>query len=375
MKRVLTRGLRAAGLVLVLTALAACGSDKPKPTPLQPLVAKIAGRQVWQARIEGVQFPLGVAVRNGRFHVAGSDGTVLALDADSGREVWRGQAGARLSAGVGSDGRIAAVVTTDNEVVAFDEGKPSWRARVPARVVTPPLVAGERVFVMTVDRVVHAFDAVDGKRIWILQRPGDALTLGQAGVLAAFKDTLVVGQGPRMAGVDPLRGTVRWEAAIAQPRGTNEVERLADLVGPVLRLGPHVCARAFQAAVGCVDAERGTLLWSRNVGGFQAVGGDESVVVGADASDRISAWRQSSGELLWTSEGFLHRSLSGALGIGKAIVFGDGEGQVHFLDRDSGEPVLRLATDGSPVIGAPVLAGTTMLVVTRSGGLFAFRPE
>jgi len=37
--------------------------------------------------------------------------------------------------------------------------------------------------------------------------------------------------------------------------------------------------------------------------------------------------------------------------------------------------VLRLATDGSQIIGTPVLSGTTMLVATRNGGLFAFRPE
>jgi outer membrane protein assembly factor BamB len=48
---------------------------------------------------------------------------------------------------------------------------------------------------------------------------------------------------------------------------------------------------------------------------------------------------------------------------------------VHFLDRKDGQPLLRLSTDGSPVVGKPVLSGTTLLVVTRSGGLFAFRPE
>lgn len=372
----LMHGIRpAAVLAAMALVLAACGSDKPKPTPLAPLTAKIAARQVWSAKLDSVQFPLGVVHRNGRFHVAGSDGTVLALDAETGREAWRGQAGARVVAGVGSDGRFAAVVTAANEVVTFDEGRVAWRAAVPARAVTPPLVAGERVFVMTVDRVVHAFDAVDGRRLWTLQRPGDALTLGQGGVLAAFKDTLIVGQGPRMVGVDPLRGTLRWDVPVASPRGTNEVERLADLVGPALRVGNQVCARAFQSAVGCVDGDRGTLQWSRNVGGIQAVGGNVNIVVGADASDRITAWRQSSGEMLWTNEKFLHRGLSGAASVGKAVVFGDVEGQLHFLDQDNGDPVLRLATDGSPVVGTPVVAGNLMLVVTRNGGVFAYRPE
>jgi hypothetical protein len=57
------------------------------------------------------------------------------------------------------------------------------------------------------------------------------------------------------------------------------------------------------------------------------------------------------------------------------LIAGDFEGQVHFLDRDTGVLTLRLPTDGSAVIGAPVVSGTTLLVATRSGGLFAFRPE
>src|SRR5207244_3612237 len=146
-----------------------------------------------------------------------------AYAAETGAEVWRGNAGAPLAAGVGSDGRYAAVVTRDNEVVAFDNGKTIWHARVPSRGITPPFVAGERVFVMTIDRVVHAFDAVDGRRLWTLQRPGDALTLAQAGVVTSYRDSLLVGQGVRMAAVDPLRGTLRWEVPLASPRGTNEV--------------------------------------------------------------------------------------------------------------------------------------------------------
>ena len=75
------------------------------------------------------------------------------------------------------------------------------------------------------------------------------------------------------------------------------------------------------------------------------------------------------------SEKFQFRRLGDILGAGRGVGFGDAQGLVHFLDREDGQPMLRLPTDGSRVIGAPVLSGTTMLVVTRSGGLFAFRPE
>ena len=373
-------GLLALAAALAL-ALAGCAADKPKPTALETVAPQISGRQVWAARVDSVQFPLAVAVREGSFIVAGSDGTVLALDAQSGAERWRGQAGKPLSAGVGSDGRFAAVVTRDNELVLLDKGARLWSANLASRTSTAPLVAGERVFVIGVDRVVHAFDALDGRRLWTLQRPGEALTLSQPAVLAAFKNTLVAGIGAVMLGIDPTTGSVRWELAVTSPRGTNEVERLNDLVGPLLRVGDTLCARAFQTAVGCVainssgGSERATLRWSRNAGGQQALGGDAEFVFGADGTDRLSAWRAGGGELAWTHERLLYRGLSAPLSAGKTVMFGDVEGQVHFLAREDGRSLLRLPTDGSPVVAQPVLSGSTMLVVTRSGGLFAFRPE
>lgn len=365
-----------AALAGALVWLAGCASaDKPKPTPLEPVARAIAGSLAWQTQIGRVDFPLTLSTSGDRVFAAGGDGTVLAVDAATGAPLWRTSVGAPLSAGVGADGRFAAVVTRDNELVVVEDGRERWRKRLPARVLTAPLVAGERVFVLRVDRVVSAFDALDGRPLWTFERPGEPLTLAQSGLIAAFRDTLLVGQGPRLVGLDPLRGTLRWDAALAAPRGTNEVERLADLVGPGTRIGDLVCARAFQSAVGCVDAARGALLWSRPSTGAQALGGDAELLVGADASSRLAAWRTPTGEPAWTSDRLLYRELGGVLLAGTVAVVGDLDGQVHFLSREDGRTLLRLPTDGSRVVGAPVLAGTTVLVATQGGGLFAFRPQ
>jgi outer membrane protein assembly factor BamB len=370
--------LAAGAIAAVVTFLAGCASSKPTPQPLEALTPKISVASAWSQRVEAVTFPLVVAVNGGTsggtFTVAGGDGTVVALEAETGREIWRATAGAKLSAGVGSDGRFAAVVTRDGELVVFEQGQLKWRKPLGSRVTTPPLVAGERVFVVGVDRAVQAFDALDGRKLWLLQRPGDPLTLAQAGVLSAFKDTLVVGQGPRMAGVDPLRGTLRWDVAVGSPRGANEIERLADLVGPASRVGDVLCARSFQAAVGCVNAERGSVLWSKNTGGTDAVAADDQFVVAADASDRVSAWKSATGDVAWTSDKLLYRTLGSPAIVGKSVVFGDGDGTLHWFSRDTGEAQLRQSTDGGAISVQPAVSGATVLVVTRKGGLFAYRP-
>ena len=219
--------MRSAWLVLALALLGGCAADKPKPTPLESYAAKASGRQVWNLDVGRFGFSMVPSVRDGVFYVASGGGEVLALEAETGAVRWRASAGEALSAGVGSDGRFASVVTRGNEVVTFDNGQLVWRKRIPSSVVTPPLVAGERVFVMSVDRAVHAFDAIDGRRLWTLQRPGDPLTLAKASVLGAYMNTLLVAQGSRLVGVDPLRGTVQWDVPLASVRGSNEVERLA----------------------------------------------------------------------------------------------------------------------------------------------------
>ncbi len=369
------RGLALGLAAITAVVLAGCAADKPKPTPLENLTPRIAASQVWEARIGTVGFPMVPTVSGGVFYVASGSGDVVALQADSGATLWRASAGGAIAAGVGSDGRYTSVVTRGNEVVTFDSGREVWRKRVPSAVVTPPFVAGERVFVMGVDRVVHAFDALDGRRLWVYSKPGDALTLAQASVVTSFRNNLVVAQGQRLTALDPLRGTVQWEVPLASPRGTNEVERLADLIGPAVRVGDRVCARAFQSAVGCADAARGALLWSRNNAGAHAVASNEELVFGADASDRITAWRASSGDVAWQSEKLLYRGLSGALAVGPSVVFGDSEGYLHFMAASSGEQQLRLRTGSKAILGAPALSGTTMMVVAQDGGIYAFRPN
>ena len=366
-----------------LLSLAACslvptgwfGAEKPKPAELQQDPKLLGVRQAWTARVGTVDFPLVVGVSGNVAAVAASDGTVVGFDATSGREQWRASAGSPLAAGVGLDGNTAAVITRSNDLVAFVSGKEVWRQKLPALSYTPPLVAGARVFVLGGDRSVSAFDGGTGRRLWSQQRTGDPLVLRQAGVMLPVGDTLVVGQGGRLVGLNPLNGSSRWEAVIATSRGINDIERLVDLVGRVSRVGDTVCARAFQSAVGCVDAARGQTVWTQRANGGDGVGGDAASVFGAETDGRVVAWKRENGQRAWANENLLHRGVGTPLALGRSVVVGDGFGFLHLLSREDGSLLTRLATDGSAIAAAPVAVSNSLIAVTRNGGVFAFAPQ
>jgi outer membrane protein assembly factor BamB len=264
----------------------------------------------------------------------------------------------------------------NNEVVAIEEGKVLWRFRLPALSYTAPLVAGGRVFVLTADRAVTALDGASGQKLWTQQRSGgDPLVLQQAGLLMPFGDTLLVGWGGRLVSLNPNTGAVRWETLVGSSRGTNEVERLVDLVAGASRMGNALCVRAFQASVTCVDAIRGSTVWTRPAQGHVGLDGDENLVFGVESDSKVLAWQRSSGQLTWAQEALRFRGLSAPLALGRSVVMGDDKGLVHFLSRQDGQTLLRLSTDGSAITGKPLAAGQTLVVVTRAGGVFGFRPE
>jgi outer membrane protein assembly factor BamB len=360
--------------------LAACSgnSKRPQPADLGTNTALLGVRQAWVAR--SGQVPSGAlpAVVGTAVVFTSSDGSVTALDAANGRDLWRSNAGDAISTGAGFDGKLAAVVTRSNELVALNAeagGKELWRMRLGAQVYTAPLVAGGRVFVVAADRSVSSFDGATGRKLWTQARTGEPLVLQQAGSLQAVGDTLVVGLSGRLVGLNPGNGTVRWEVPLASPRGTNEIERLVDIVGRSSREGNTVCARAFQANVGCIDAVRGTLQWIKPANAAEGVHGDEGIVVGTELDGKVIAWKRADGERAWVTERLLNRSLTAPLVVGRTVVLGDNAGNVHLLSREDGSPLNRLATDTSGIAAAPVLAGGRLIVVTRNGGVYGFAPE
>ncbi len=364
-------------IALVFTVfLVGCSSsgNKPKPAPLTALAPVVSAQQVWVNRI-GDGGGLSLSVHADTALVASRNGAIAAVDTTSGKDVWRVNLGEPLSAGAGSDGHMAAVVTQRNELVAMVNGKVVWRQRMPFATFTAPLVAGQRVFVLGADRSVTAFDGNSGARLWSQTRPGEALVLRQGGVLMPIGDTLLAGLGQRFVSFNPNTGAVRWDVALANLRGANDIERMIDMVGPANRLGDTVCARAFQSVVGCIDAVRGRLKWAQPADGRWGVSGDDTHVFGSESNGTIIAYRRDTGAKAWSSSLLAHRDLSAPLVLGRSVVVGDAMGFVHLLSREDGSATGRLVTDGSATVAPPAVVGDTLMVLTQNGNLFAWRPQ
>lgn len=370
-----------ATLGFLLMGLVACSSTptKPSPTVLSDFKSQLSISKVWSLQIGPISpnsnAPLSHNITEGRMALVTGSGLVVLLDAETGAESWRLALNTPVSAGIGGDGQRFAVISQANELIAISNAKVIWRVKLPASAFTSPLVAGGRVFVLTADRTVMAFDGASGQRLWSQQRAGDPLVLKQAGILTSFQDRLMVGLSGRLVAMNPANGVALSELSIGASRGTNEVERLVDLVAGVSRVNNVICARAFQTAVTCVDALKGSNLWTRSAQGHVGLSGSDSLLFGAESDGKLVAWQRSTGQVAWQSEAFRFRGLTAPHWAAGQLVVGDGLGMAHWIDVSNGQTIGRIQVDASGIAMTPVRVGKNWVIVTQSGLVQALRAE
>jgi outer membrane protein assembly factor BamB len=164
-------------------------------------------------------------------------------------------------------------------------------------------------------------------------------------------------------------GAVRWEATVAEPRGTTEVERLTDVVGTLAVGGRDLCAAAFQGRLTCVDNSNGNLRWARDVPAGAGVAMDERHVYGVDSGDAVVAHARSTGASVWRNTGLAHRGLSSPGALPQAVAVGDSRGYLHLLRPDTGEFAARLRPDSSAIVAPPQRWAGSLVVLTQDGTL------
>jgi len=372
--------LAGAGAIALLAGCSIFHKDAPRnpPAALVDFKTTLAVHQAWSASVgKAGDFTFTPVLSGDNVIAAAADGSIVSTNAANGHAHWRIQAGMPLTAGVGADANTIAVVGEKGAVLAFDvNGKQRWKVQASSEVLTSPAVGAGLVIVRSVDNRIVAFDAATGAQRWNVQRTVPALTLRSApGITIDGQMAFVALPGGHLLALQASTGAARWEIAVGEPRGATELERIADISGAPVVAGGDVCAVSYQGRIGCFDANSGNAHWAKNLSSSVGLGADQRFIFAADEHGTLSSFAIDSGSSVWSSKLLANRGLSAPVSFGRSVAVGDWQGYIHFLSREDGSMLARVATDGSAIVVAPVLAGANVIFQTHSGELVAYAAD
>ncbi|MDL2284083.1 outer membrane protein assembly factor BamB [Oxalobacter sp. OttesenSCG-928-P03] len=313
-----------------------------------------------------------VATHDG-IYAAAEKGAIVRVDPESGSEIWRIDADVSLTAGVGADDHTVVVAGKNGVLLAFDsDGKEKWKAQMSSEALSAPAVGGGMVVVRTLDNHIAGYDADSGERKWLLTRRSPPLMLRSAPGIAIVGPTAVIAlPGGRMISLMLANGGMNWDVIVGDPRGTTDLERIADTSGMPAVLGRLVCAASFQGRVACYDVVSGGGVWAKELSCDVGVSVDEDFVYAADETGAVYAFANLRGQSVWRNERLAYRALTTPVSFEGTVAVGDFQGYVHFLSKDDGAFVSRIATDGSAIKATPLVVGNKLIIQTTGGRLQA----
>jgi len=369
-------------LLAALGALAAC-SDKDKvaeqPAELVELSATLPVKKLWSTSVDGggekLQLALGLAESAGVLYAAARDGEVRALDAATGRTRWEADADAELSAGPSAGDGLVVVGTTGGSIIALDAetGRQRWRVKVGGEVLAAPLVAGGRVVVRSVEGRLRGLDAADGKEAWMVEDIVPRLTLRGTSPPVRAGDSVLCGfDSGRVMAVALANGDILWQAQVSTPRGRSELERLADIDAAVRVSGEEVYAIGYQGRIAMIALNNGQLWWARDLSSYSGLAIDDTQLYVATSDGEVVALRRRDGGTVWQQTGLQRRGLGTPALHAGAVVVGDFDGYLHWLDRASGRFVARERPGGSRIAAAPVVVDDRLFVIDEGGKVVAY---
>lgn len=309
------------------------------------------GRVLWSHKIksenskrDGSAQGGGVAFEQGRLYASSGFGVMVALDANTGKQLWRALATAPFSAApTAANGRVFAS-TNDSELLAFDgaSGTVLWTHQAiaePARVLSAssPAVTGDAVLAPFASGEIVALSPANGRRLWV-----DALS--RAGRLTSLSS-------------------------------------ISDVAGRPAVADGAVYAASHSGLLAAIDQRSGERIWDRDVASTQTpyVAGDAIFVLNTDAE--LIALDRKDGKVYWIApleryqQPKKHRgriAWAGPILFGNHLVAVSSTGEMVFIDPVEGAEQRRLNLHEAMFI-PPVAADGTLYQLTNQGRLIALR--
>ena len=369
---------------------------KQKPAELVRFDAEVRVDRVWRASIgQGLgkkYLRLDPQVLADRVYAADGYGNLEARDRFTGKRVWRTQIGAVdkgmlsainfldrkdpsfVSGGVGAGAGYVFLGTTLGEVIAVSaaDGTEAWRSRVDAEVLSAPVTGAGLVFVQTIDGRLLALDANDGTIRWSFVNQVPVLTLRGTSTPVYSDEIVYTGfSNGKIVALRAETGELIWEHRVMLPEGRSELDRLVDIDGSPLLLGPVVYAVAYQGKLKALRRRDGAMLWEHDVSSFLDLGQGYGQVYVVSDNDVVTAIDQQSAEVVWTQDAMQRRKLTSPVAFSNYVVVGDDQGYLHVMAQSDGRFVGRRKLDGKGLRSDPVVVDGTLYVLGNSGSLHA----
>ncbi len=373
------------GLLLVLAALVlgACAGRRDTSEPPAELVSfeeSLDVRRVWSSKVGGKTERLRLALRpasdGARIFAGAHDGDVVALDAVTGRRIWSTRTRLALSAGPAYGDGLLAFGTTDGELVALDAqtGEQRWVEQIGSEVLAPPVIARGVVVVRSIDGRLRGFSAENGRNLWSVEQSRPALTLRGSTAPRVAGNVVVVGfDNGRVGAYDIATGDPLWELPIATPTGVSELERLVDIAAAGLQVvGNDVFVAGYQGRAVRIDLMTGSVLWQQELSSYAGLGVDVNYVYVTDDVGAVVALDRRGGAQVWRQEALRLRDVTAPTRFANALVVGDYEGYLHWLDPANGEFLARERAASGRITGAPLVVGEMLYVQGDDGTVAAF---
>lgn len=331
-------------------------------------------------------------IADGVVYAIDTEALVTAWNADTGAPVWRHKLESRnenddegsLGGGLAVVGGRVFVTTGFATLFALDAktGKEIWRRHLSGPMRAGPTVAGGRVFAVTIANELHALDADTGEELWshagITESAG---LLGGASPAVEGGVVVVPYSSGELFALRVENGRVAWSESLTPLRRTNPVASLAHIRGlPVIDRG-LVFAISHSGRMLAIDLRSGNRIWERAIAGTQApwVAGDFVYVLSVDAE--LVCLSRRDGRIKWVRQLQRYEDeedkedpivWAGPVLVGDRLIVAGTNDEVWSISPYTGKFLGRIEFD-DPVRIAPSVAKGTLYFLTDDAELIALR--
>jgi outer membrane protein assembly factor BamB len=305
----------------------------------------------WQSEV-GDSITNGISVVDGVVYASNNDGSVYALDAETGKKLWHFETGDTIETAPTIANAVAYVGSHDGNVYAFDAntGEAVWDAPVETGDIVPGgvTVVDGTAYVISWDHHLYALDAQTGERQWRRK-------FWQTDATPTVVDgTVYFGSyGSKVYAVSATTGRQQWDATVSGTIYTATPVR----DGRVYAATRDISDRT--GAVAALSTDDGTKRWTfeRENGIVTGVAATaDTVYVGTQRTSNpaVYALDAASGEIIW------QRSVAADVAAAPTVADGvvcatlrDKSAMAIGFDAETGERLWKMsghAANTSPVI-------------------------